>query len=270
MQAGGGGKRRRGGSPKKRRAEGTKLLCFVEGDEPLRVEGESASSAVRRYETSLLGLSLEFVPETLVGDGRRQGERKLAHGMRQGDVAGEEADTSAGIASGCAVLEVSLDRATEGGELATDLMMAPRMELDLHEVVAVARSQESVGEAGKLGPWGIGTSGSDIALILLFVAYEVLLQGIGEPRGTRRDDGPVALGDFARAEELVHSAQRLRCLGEDHEPAYGTIESMDDAEIDVAGLLVLLFEPSLEGFAHRLVTGLIALDDLAGTLGDAE
>ena len=45
---------------------------------------------------------------------------------------------------------------------------------------------------------------------------------------------------------------------------------MDDAEIDVAGLLVLLFEPSLEGFAHRLVTGLIALDDLAGTLGDAE
>ena len=75
MRAGGGGKRGREGSPKKRRAEGAKLLCFVEGDEPLRVEGESVGSAVRRYETSLLGLSLEFVPETLVGDGRRQGER---------------------------------------------------------------------------------------------------------------------------------------------------------------------------------------------------
>ena len=87
MQAGGRGKRRRGGSPKKRRAEAAKLPRFVEGKEPLRVEGESADSAVCRYETSLLGLSLEFVPETLVGDGRRQGERKLPHGMRQGDVA---------------------------------------------------------------------------------------------------------------------------------------------------------------------------------------
>ena len=89
MQAGGGGKRRRGGSPKKRRAEGAKLTRFVEGKEPLREEGESAGSAVRRYETSLLGLSLEFVPETLVGNGGRQGEGKLAHGMRQVDVAGE-------------------------------------------------------------------------------------------------------------------------------------------------------------------------------------
>lgn len=116
------------------------------------MEGESAGSAVRRHETSLLSLSLEFVPEALVGDGRRQGERELAHGMRQGDVAGEQADTSAGITSRCAVLQVSLDRATEGGELATDLMMAPRMELDLHEVIAVARSKESVGEAGSLAP----------------------------------------------------------------------------------------------------------------------
>ena len=45
---------------------------------------------------------------------------------------------------------------------------------------------------------------------------------------------------------------------------------MDDTEVDVAWLVVLLLEPAFEGFAHRFITSLVALDDLARTLADTQ
>ena len=89
-------------------------------------------------------------------------------------------------------------------------------------------------------------------------------------RWASRDDGPVALRDVSRAEELVHAAERLRRLGEEDESTHGAIQAMDHAEVHVARLVVLLLEPTLEGFAHRLIARLVALDDFAGALADAE
>ena len=84
------------------------------------------------------------------------------------------------------------------------------------------------------------------------------------------DDGPVALRDVSRAEELVHAAECLRRLGEEDEATHGAVQAMDHAEVHVAWLVVLLLEPTLEGFAHRLIARLVTLDDFAGALADAE
>ena len=144
-------------------------------------------------------------------------------------------------------------------------MVAARMQLDLHEVIAIARGQQAVAQACQLRPRAVGTL-RYVALILLLITHEVVLQRVGLLRRAGGDDGPVALPHLATAEELVHTAQSLARLGKDHEASDGSVEAMDDAEEDIAGLLILLLEVALEGFAQRFIARLISLDDLARAL----
>ena len=49
----------------------------------------------------------------------------MADGMLELDVTGKERDASIGIATPRTVFEIAFDGATDGGELAANLMMAP-------------------------------------------------------------------------------------------------------------------------------------------------
>ena len=102
-------------------------------------------------------------------------------------------------------------------------MVASCVKLHLDEVIAFTRGKESVGEASELGSWGGFTLTSDVAFILLFVAYEPLLHGIRYFGWTSSDDRPVALGYVPLTEEFIHPTESFTCLGEDHQPSYGTV-----------------------------------------------
>ena len=70
--------------------------------------------------------------------------------MDKGDVAGVEADAAVGVGAGGAVLEIALDGAAEGGELAADLVVAAGEELDLKKVIPVSVGDVLIAEAGFL------------------------------------------------------------------------------------------------------------------------
>ena len=57
--------------------------------------------------------------------------------MREGDAAGMQTDAAVRIGAFGTILQVALDRTTHVCQLATDLMMATRTEVDLQQVIAV-------------------------------------------------------------------------------------------------------------------------------------
>ena len=57
--------------------------------------------------------------------------------MREGDAARMQTDAAVRIGSFGAILQVALDGAAHVCQLATDLMMAARTEVDLQQVIAV-------------------------------------------------------------------------------------------------------------------------------------
>ena len=73
---------------------------------------------------------------------------------------------------------------------------------------------------------------------------------------------------LALGEHAVKAGQGLRRAGEDDEAADGAVETVDDAEEDLAGLLVFLLQVGLDGLAERCVARLVALYNLAALLGD--
>lgn len=57
--------------------------------------------------------------------------------MREGDAAGMQTDAAVRIGAFGTILQVALDRATHVCQLAADLMVASRTEVDLQQVIAV-------------------------------------------------------------------------------------------------------------------------------------
>ena len=57
--------------------------------------------------------------------------------MREGDAARMQTDAAVRIGAFGTILQVALDRAAHVCQLATDLMMATRTEVDLQQVIAV-------------------------------------------------------------------------------------------------------------------------------------
>ena len=99
----------------------------------------------------------KYRPFCLRGDafpgGRERGgdfQGFFLYRMEERDVAGVEADAAVGVGAGGAVLEVALDGAAEGGELAADLMMTAGEELDLQKVIPVSVGDVLIAEAGFL------------------------------------------------------------------------------------------------------------------------
>ena len=67
-------------------------------------------------------------------------------------------------------------------------------------------------------------------------------------------------------EHLVQPRERLACAGEEHHAAGGTVEAMGNAEEDLAGLVVFLFDIRLHHLGERGIARLVALHYLAAGL----
>lgn len=111
---------------KKRRKKSATASTAPRGRGKLwRRQGKEAG---RRREPLAQGYAaLELLPETLLRDGGDEVEPFPRDGMGEGDASGEETDAGVGIATRGAVLEIASDRATQGSELATDLMVSAGM-----------------------------------------------------------------------------------------------------------------------------------------------
>ena len=196
------------------------------------------------------------------------------HGAHEGvrdrvlelDAAGMETDAPVGVGAWRAVFQVALDGAADGGQLTADLVVASRVEADGQQGVAVGTSDEAVVEHGLLAAAHLGGVGK--RLVEPLVTREPVGERGALGGGRAADDGQVGLAHAALAEEGVQPAERLAGPGEDHEPAHGAVEPVDNAEKDGAGLGVLFLDVGFHAVGEGGVAGLVALYDLAGLLVD--
>ena len=59
------------------------------------------------------------------------------NGMDKSNTMGQQRDTTVGIAALGTILQIALDRVSQCSELTTNLMVAPRQQLDFHQLVTV-------------------------------------------------------------------------------------------------------------------------------------
>ena len=172
------------------------------------------------------------------------------------------------IGTGCAVLEVSLDWAAYSGKLTADLMMPSREEFDLHKVISLRRTEETVAETGVLRALAGGRA--DKRLVQFFVTDKPVLQRSFLRVRLYRRQGPVAFVDISGTEELAEALERLGGLRKHDDAADRAVKTVGDAHKDVAALAVALRNESLQRFADGLITGLVSLDYLSGLLVEDE
>ena len=70
----------------------------------------------------------------------------LGHRMHEAYAPGMKANPPVGIAAWRAILQVALDGTAYFGQLATDLMVAPRLQVHFQQEVALRRADETVGK----------------------------------------------------------------------------------------------------------------------------
>ena len=172
--------------------------------------------------------------------------------------AGQERDAPVGIGASGAVFEVSLDGAAHVCELAADLVVPARKELDFQEEIPVGGLDEAVVEAGLLAAAG------HVGLVLGFVAHQEVGEGVLVLGRARTGERPVGLVDLALAQHLVQAFQGLGGLGKEADAAHGAVQAVGDTQEHLAGLGVPPGNEGLEGLREGLVAGLVSLHDLAG------
>ena len=188
----------------------------------------------------------------------------VRNGVLETDAAGMQADAAIGVAARRSIFEVAANGAAYGCELASDLMVAPSVEVHLDEVVAVGMSDDLVVEHGFLGSRALVVVGE--RFVLLFVAHDVVRE-----RGFRFSrrilhERPVSLVDALGAEELVEACQRFACAREDDHAADGAVQTVHHTKEHFAGFGVAFLDVCFHHVGERRVASLVALDNLAGLL----
>ena len=109
-----------------------------------------------------------------------------------------------------------------------------------------------------------------VTFVLLLIANQPVGQFALRLRRTTFDDGPIGFLDGAGPEHAVQASQSLTGLGEEDDAADGTIQSVCNANENIAGLIILLLQPDFQGFGQGLVPCLISLYDLAAAFVDCD
>ena len=177
-----------------------------------------------------------------------------------------ERDTAVGVGAFGTILQIALDRRPHLGQLAAYLVVTPRFQIHLEQRIAVAVSQHTIVEHRPFGPRPLPVIGH--RLVALLVAHQVVHQFAALLLGGMLHDSPILLFHLAVAEHLVQPGQCLARFGKDHHTAHGAVEAMSYPHEDIARLVVLLLEPSLQLLAQRHVARLVALHDFGAGLVD--
>ena len=176
---------------------------------------------------------------------------------------GMQRDGAIGVGARSPIFQIALDGATEVGELATDLMVTARMEVDFQQIVAPRRACD--GAVVEDGGLSVGRArGDDERLVEFFVAGERIFQMAVKRRRLVVGDGPIGFLKLVVFDHVVHAAKRLGGLCEKHHTRYGAIQTVDDATEDVARFGIAEFEEVLDFVGEAGVTRFVALDNLSG------
>lgn len=182
-----------------------------------------------------------------------------------------EADAAVGVASRRAIFEVAANGGEGGGELAADLMVAPGVQVNFHQGVAVGLSDLAIVEQGLLGTVHLFVVGVSLVLFLIF----------DQPMGQfccgccagllevgRCQDGMVGFVHLARAEHLVEAGERLAGACKYDNAADGAVQSVDGAQKDGAGFGVFGFDVGFYVFTQGSVSCFVPLYDFASSFVD--
>ena len=80
---------------------------------------------------------LEALPQAVGGQRRLDVEHLVVHGVLQLQAVGVQADASIGVAAWSAILQIALDRASHGSQLASYLMVTTRVQMYFEQEVPV-------------------------------------------------------------------------------------------------------------------------------------
>ena len=189
--------------------------------------------------------------------------------MLKADCVCVESDATIGVAARCTIFEVALDRTSDVGQLAADLMVPAGMQIYVEQVVsAIADSNCMIFEAGQ---FGIGAPGGDyIAFVAFLDLDEPILKHVGFLGRGVADNGPVVLLEIAGAHLLNHTTQCFGGFRKQHNPTYRTVEAMDDTAVDLAGLVVADLDVLFDEVGQAGVACLVALRYLARQFVDGQ
>ena len=162
------------------------------------------------------------------------------------------------------IFQIPLDRTSHLRQLTADLMVPPRLQIDLQQIIIIRMGDQFITQDGFLGirPLGIVS----VTLILLLVPHQPIHQLTLILRGTVLDDRPIRLAHLTDTKHLVQAREGLARLGENHDPAHRTIQTVRDTDKDIPGLAILLLQPYLQHLRERLIARLVALHDLTAGL----
>ena len=184
--------------------------------------------------------------------------------MYEFNPSGMQANASVRIAALCSILQVSFNRATHFGQLASDLMVASGLQINLQQIVAFRASDDLVGENCFLRILYFAVI--SIRFVLLFITHQPMHQFTGRGRWLVFDYGPIGLFYFFGFEHFIQAAQSLAGTCKKHQSAYRTVQTVGDSKKYIAGFMIFLLDVLLYGFRQRRITGLVTLHNLRAGL----
>ena len=152
-----------------------------------------------------------------------------------------EADAAVRIAAGSTIFQVTFNGTTYLGKLATYLMVATCVQRYLKHEVAFTLCNKTIVKHSFLAVWHFAVIST--GCVLLLVARQPMGKRFLKLRRLVCDNRQVSfLHSLMLGKHFVKSGQGLARFGKKHDTAHGTIQPVNDAKKDIAGLLVLLFE----------------------------
>src|SRR5262249_14095021 len=139
-----------------------------------------------------------------------------------------------------AVQNVATHRPAARCRLDTDLMHPPRVRLDLQQRPALDAAQVTVGKPGQARSPRLCGAKARAGLVLDF-QEPVLPYALGRHDVTV-DQRPVEFADLSIMELFRQARGRLAAACKQDHAAGGAVETMRDAKVNVAGLVVLFLE----------------------------
>ena len=134
------------------------------------------------------------MPDRVCGDRCNNGKGLFGDRMDEFDAASMKADTSIWVGTTGSVFEVTLDRTTDSGKLATNLMMPTCLKIHLQEAIVIAVRKGAIDKDSLFRIRSVGFS--DIALILCFIANQVVFEPCFGQFRAALNDSPIGLSDL--------------------------------------------------------------------------
>ena len=177
---------------------------------------------------------------------------------------GVQANASILIGTIETIFQIPLDRTSHLRQLTADLMVPPRLQIDLQQIIIIRMGDQFITQDSFLGirPLGIVS----VTLILLRVADQAIDALCLLVGATAVFFLNFCVSNLTDTKHLVQARKGLARLGENHDPAHRTIQTVRDTDKDIPGLAILLLQPYLQHLRERLIARLVALHDLTAGL----